>query len=171
VREDVRPPVRATVRDLSLLTTKPFLRSSRKSAQPVMIYLEPKLISTTYWPYFLTGMVEIRTDELHMKSVSISEFQKHRNNKSQTLLMGPQEILPAFSKLIFRFRNSSVLEASKKSTEWLWVSWKSVQWKPHFTYGRTFHIYCPIWAKSIWDLCKNLCLASVTVMIIEAGKD
>jgi hypothetical protein len=49
-----------------------------------------------------------------MKSVSISEFQKHRNNETQTLLKGPQEILPAFSTLVFRVRDTSVLEASKK---------------------------------------------------------
>jgi len=74
--EDVRPPVRATVRDLLLSATKPFLRFSRKSAQPVIIYLERKWTSTSYCPHYLTDMVEIRTGELHMKSVSILEFQK-----------------------------------------------------------------------------------------------
>jgi len=60
-----------------------------------------------------------------MKSVSISEFQKHRNNETQTLLKGPQEILPAFYTLVFRFRDTSVLEASKKNY-WVTVGFMTI---------------------------------------------
>lgn len=80
-------------------------------------------------------MVEIRTDELHMKSVSISEFQKHRINEIQTLRKGPQNILPAFSTQFIRFRNNSVLEAST-DIYWLIVGFMKIGAMKAILYSR-----------------------------------
>jgi hypothetical protein len=94
----------------------------------------------SHFPYFFTNLRDIQLEAHNVVLLSKCGFRDYRCSEGNTVLNGRQYHVALFCTLFVRYVSNSV-DRSMKFSEWLWIPWKSIRCKPHFTQRRKWISY------------------------------